>query len=49
LIVCLEGQGAIGARPLGAGEVWFLPEEDEPAVIRAETRARFLRTYVPAA
>ena len=48
LLVCLEGCVAIGFHLLRAGEVWFLPQEDEPAVIRAETRARFLRTYVPA-
>jgi mannose-6-phosphate isomerase len=49
LMVCLDGCGAIGAHPLRAGEVWFLPQEDEPAVIHADTRARFLRTYVPTA
>ena len=48
LVVCLEGCGAIGAHPLKAGEVCLLPQEDEPAMIRAETRTRFLRTYVPA-
>ena len=47
LIVCLEGCGAIGHQPLRSGEVWLLPEEHESALIRAETRARFLRTYVP--
>ena len=49
LIVCLEGCGAIAAHQLHAGEVWLLPEEDEPSIIRAEAPARFLRTYVPAA
>src|SRR5215472_16115146 len=49
LIVCLEGCCAIAAHQFRAGEVWSLPQEDEPAMIRAETQARFLRTYVPAA
>jgi mannose-6-phosphate isomerase len=48
LIACLEGRGAIGAHPFGAGEVWSLPE-GEPAAICAETGVRFLRTFVPAA
>jgi mannose-6-phosphate isomerase len=49
LIVCLEGCCAIGTQPVRAGEVWLLPQEDEPAVIRGETGARFLRTFAPAA
>jgi mannose-6-phosphate isomerase len=49
LIVCLEGCGTLGRQRLSFGEVWLLPQERECALIRAETQARFLRTYVPAA
>jgi mannose-6-phosphate isomerase len=49
LIVCLEGGGAIGEHSLRAGDVWFLPQQDEPALVHAEIGVRLLRTYVPAA
>ena len=48
LIVCLEGHAAIGGQPAMAVEVWFLPQDGEPAAIRAATETRLLRTYVPA-
>jgi mannose-6-phosphate isomerase len=45
--VCLEGRGVIEEEPFRPGEVWLFPEAGEQAALRAETDARFLRTYVP--
>ena len=45
--VCLEGRGAIVGEPFQPGEVWLFPETGEQPALLAETRARFLRTYVP--
>ena len=47
LWIALEGKSTIGAEPVRPGEVWLLPDGAEPPLIRAETAARFLRTYVP--
>jgi mannose-6-phosphate isomerase len=47
LWICVEGSGQIGGEAVRAGEVWLLPETGEQPVVRAETPARFLRTYVP--
>lgn len=47
LWICLEGTGRIGDSPVRAGEVWLLPDIGEQPVVRADTSARFLRTYVP--
>ena len=44
LWICLEGTGAIDGESVLPGEVWLLPDA---AIIRAESAARFLRTYVP--
>ncbi len=45
LWIVIEGQGTIGGQAFRPGEVWLLPDR---SAIRAETAARFLRTYVPA-
>ena len=45
LWIVVEGQGTVGGQAFRPGEVWLLPDR---SVIRAETGARFLRTYVPA-
>ena len=45
--ICVEGRGAIGDEPVGAGEVWLLPEQGAQPAIRADEGARFLRTWVP--
>ncbi len=47
LWICLEGRGTIGGEPIQPAEVWLLPEAGEPAVLRAATAMRFLRTYEP--
>jgi mannose-6-phosphate isomerase len=47
LWICLEGRGVIGDQEFQPAEVWRLPEGGEQPVIRAETAARFLRTFVP--
>ena len=47
LWICLEGSGWIGEAPVRAGEVWLAPESGPQPSVRAETAARFLRTYVP--
>jgi mannose-6-phosphate isomerase len=48
LWICVEGRGAIGDEPFQPGEVWLMPEAGPQPALRAETNARFLRTYVPA-
>ena len=45
--ICVEGRGAIEADPFQPGEAWLFPETGEQPTVRAETQARFLRTYVP--
>ncbi|HLK50304.1 MAG TPA: class I mannose-6-phosphate isomerase [Bryobacteraceae bacterium] len=47
LWICLEGSARIGEAPVRAGEIWLMPELGEQPLVRAETPARFLRTYVP--
>ena len=47
LWICLEGTGRIGGSPVRAGEVWLLPDTGDQPVVRADTPARLLRTYVP--
>ncbi len=47
LWICLEGSGSIGDAPVRPGEVWLLPDTGSQPRVRAETKARFLRTYVP--
>jgi mannose-6-phosphate isomerase len=47
LWICLEGAGTIGGEPFRRGEVWLLPEESELPALRADTAARFLRTWAP--
>ena len=47
LWICLEGRGTIGGEPFRQGEVWLMPETDEQPLIRTDTGAHFLRTYVP--
>ncbi len=42
LVICINGEGRLGAEEARAGEVWLLP--DEPVTIEG---ARFLRTFVP--
>ena len=44
LWICIEGTGTIGAKPFRPGVVWYLPV---PAEVKAETKARFLRTWTP--
>jgi mannose-6-phosphate isomerase len=44
LWIPLEGEGSIEGAPFRRGEVWKV---EQGAVVRAETGARFLRTYVP--
>lgn len=46
--IAIAGGGSIGAHPLRPGEAWLLPETGPQPEIRAETAARFLRTYLPA-
>ena len=45
--ICIEGRGAIEGEPFRPGEAWLFPEAGEQPAVRAETNARFLRTYVP--
>jgi len=45
--ICVEGRGAIQADPFQPGEAWLFPEAGQQPTVRAETNARFLRTYVP--
>lgn len=45
--ICVEGRGAIEGDPFQPGEAWLFPEAGEQPTVRAETSARFLRTYVP--
>jgi mannose-6-phosphate isomerase len=45
--ICVEGRGAIEGEPFQPGEAWLFPEAGEQPAVRAETSARFLRTYVP--
>jgi mannose-6-phosphate isomerase len=47
LWICLEGSGTIGGDPFRRGEVWLMPESGEQPAVRAETAARFLRTWAP--
>jgi len=47
LWICLEGSGRIGDAPVRAGEVWLLPDAGDQPIVRADTPACFLRTYVP--
>ncbi len=47
LWICLEGAARIGDEFVRRGEVWLLPKEELQPVVRAESAARFLRTYVP--
>ena len=47
LWICIAGRGTIGGEACQAGEVWLLPEAGEQPAIRAESDARFLRTWVP--
>lgn len=47
LWICLEGQAVIGGEPVRQGEVWLLPESGAQPELRAQSSARFLRTYVP--
>jgi mannose-6-phosphate isomerase len=49
LWIGLDGCAAIGGEPFRRGEVWLLPETGSQPEVRAESDARFLRTYVPAA
>ena len=49
LWICLEGRAVIGSEPVRPGEVWLLPNEAQQPLVRAETPAHFLRTYVPVA
>lgn len=44
LWICLEGHGALDDQRFAPGDVWLL---EEGAALRANTAARFLRTYVP--
>ena len=44
LWTCVEGHGSIDGAPFRRGEVWLL---GDGSCLRAETAARFLRTYVP--
>jgi mannose-6-phosphate isomerase len=44
LWICIAGTGVIDGQTFGRGEVWLVGER---SVVRAETAARFLRTYVP--
>lgn len=45
--IVIEGRGRIGQEAFHPGEVWLLPETGEQPQIRAESAARFLRTYLP--
>jgi mannose-6-phosphate isomerase len=45
--IVIEGRGRIGREAFHPGEVWLLPETGEQPQIRAESAARFLRTYLP--
>jgi hypothetical protein len=45
--ICVEGRGAIEGESFKPGEVWLFPETGEQPTVRADTTARFLRTYVP--
>ena len=45
--ISVEGRGAIAGEPFQPGEAWLFPEAGEQPAVRAETSARFLRTYVP--
>ncbi len=47
LWICLEGRGTIGTQPFRPAEVWLLPESGEQPAVRAESAARFLRTWAP--
>jgi mannose-6-phosphate isomerase len=47
LWICLEGGGTISGERFREAEVWLLPEEGEPPMIRAEGRTRVLRTFMP--
>ena len=47
LWICLQGSGRIGNQPVRASEVWLFPDAGDQPVVRADTAARFLRTYVP--
>jgi mannose-6-phosphate isomerase len=44
LWICLAGAGSVDGTPFRPGEVWMV---GDGSVVRAETAARFLRTYVP--
>jgi mannose-6-phosphate isomerase len=45
--ICVEGRGAIGGEPFRPGEAWLFPDAGEQPTVRAESNARFLRTYAP--
>jgi len=49
LWICLEGSATVGGEPVRPGEVWMLPDAGAQPVVRAESGARFLRTWVPRA
>lgn len=49
LWICLEGAATIGGEAVHQGEVWWVPEKGAQPAVRAQTRTRFLRTYVPRA
>jgi len=44
--ICVEGSGAIEGELFRPGQAWLFPEAGQQPAVRAETNARFLRTYV---
>jgi mannose-6-phosphate isomerase len=44
LWICIEGEASIGGEAVRAGEVWWMVE---PAEVRSDGGARFLRTWYP--
>ena len=47
LWICIGGEATIGNETVNCGEVWLLPEEGPQPVVKSESGARFLRTWVP--
>ena len=47
VLIFLEGNGTIGGRPVGPGEVWLVPAGTEPFPVAVDTKLRLIRTYVP--
>lgn len=47
LLICLEGTASIGDSTCRPGEVWLLPPDGDPPLIRTQSGARFLRTWAP--